>query len=109
MISLIIFLIFIGFYALYNSSKRAALNTSKIEVWLQKNLKISKVTAILLLSISLVLSIFENGFASGTLLWFILLMTLGSLTILLAPLKIMSYKTVLVVFTCILWIENFIF
>ena len=100
--------IFLGFYTLYSSSKRAALNNSKIDLWIQQRYKPLKLTGVFLLLIGLGLSILTEGFATGTFLWFIVLMTLGSLVILLTPLKLMNYKTLLVVFVCTLVIENFI-
>ncbi|WP_417444691.1 DUF3325 family protein [Joostella sp.] len=108
MIALASILIFIGFYCLYSGSKKATLNTSVIDNWFQKENENLKFVGPILLIAALVISVLEKGFASGIFLWFIILMTIGSLIVILSPLKILNYKTVLASFIFIVIIENFI-
>ncbi|MCX2679547.1 hypothetical protein OOZ15_06285 [Galbibacter sp. EGI 63066] len=108
MISIITLLIFTGFYALYSTSKRAVLNKAPLDLWLQQKGKFLKPIGIFLLCLAAVLIILDQGFASGLFFWFIILMTLGSLIVLLSPLKLFSYKTLLIVFLCLLTTEIFI-
>lgn len=75
-----------GFYALYNTSKKAVLQKDRVSVWLQANRGVSKSLGIFCLLISFVLLVIEQGIGTGILTGFILLMTVGSLIIILSPL-----------------------
>ena len=108
MISIISIILFLGFYTLYNTSKRAQLyDTFKIKKWFQKNELFGKIFGLTLLLISLILLINTNGITSGILIWFIMLMTIGSLIIIIAPFRIINYKTLLICFSAIFILEIF--
>ena len=88
MIVLLFLLVFLGFYASYSSSKRAKLNHTIIDRWLQDHTKISQPFGVLLLIAAFVLSAKLYGIGAGIFVAFILLMTIGSLIVVLSPLLI---------------------
>ncbi|WP_335966661.1 hypothetical protein [Galbibacter sp. PAP.153] len=108
MVATTILLMFMGFYALYSSSKRAVLNQSKFDLWLQEKYSPLKATGLLLITIALGVAILHKGFASGIFYWFIILMTLGSLIVLVSPLRVFNYKAIATTLICIVFIENFL-
>ncbi|MEL4308024.1 DUF3325 family protein [Joostella sp. CR20] len=108
MISFVILLVFFGFYAFYSTSKRAVLNNSKIDLWLQQKYSPLKLTGLLLLIISLGITILVKGFGAGTLLWIVILMTVGSLVVLITPLRTIHFKTLFVLFIFSVLVELFI-
>jgi hypothetical protein len=75
-----------GFYALYNTSNKAVLQKDRVSVWLQYNHGLAKVLGIFFLLASFALLVAEQGIGAGVLTGYILLMTVGSLIIILSPL-----------------------
>jgi hypothetical protein len=75
---------------LYSTSKRAELRKDSLSVWLQGHTLFSTIGGLLLLAASFVLLVIALGFAVGIFAAFILLMTTGSLIILLVPLTLKS-------------------
>jgi hypothetical protein len=75
-----------GFYALYNTSEKALLRKDRISIWLQRNRSLSKVVGIFCLLTSFALFAMEQGMGAGILTGFILLMTVGSMIIIVFPL-----------------------
>ena len=109
MISVTTLIMLLGFHALYNTSKRAPLyNTFKMEKWFQRNENSGKIIGITLLFIPFIILINIKGVASGILIWFIMLMMIGSLTIIIAPFRIINYKTLSILFLTVLILEIFI-
>ena len=81
-------LVFIGFYALYYTSKKAVLHyDNNFELWMKQNPKQSKNIGLLFLIGAYTFLVFSNALGTGTLIFFIQLMTIGSLVIILRPLK----------------------
>ena len=76
----------IGFYLLYNISKRANVREDRFSLWFQRHPVLSATLGLSLLIISFVVLIVEYGLGTGTLFGFTILMTIGSLVILLTPL-----------------------
>ncbi len=107
MTTLILILTFAGFYALYNTSSRAELPQGSIEIWM-RSLTILKPVGLVLLLVSLLLTGIYFGLAAGILYWFVIVSTIGSLIILLSPLKLMNYKMIILVFVGIFIAEIFI-
>ncbi|MDC6386417.1 hypothetical protein D2V93_04930 [Flagellimonas taeanensis] len=84
-------LIFIGFYLLYGTSQKMAMaGNLGLEKWIGGHARISKYSGSALLIISLGLSCLYWGAASGTFTYFVILMTIASLVVLLAPLRILN-------------------
>lgn len=83
---LLFLLVLIGFYSLYSTSKRAKLNNTKVDLWLQNHTKICRPFGILLLIVAFVLSAILYGIGAGIFVAFVLLMTIGSLIVVLSPL-----------------------
>ena len=95
MVSITIFIVFISFYLFYKTSKKTVKhNPKKLDEWIVKNNQFTKIIASILLLNSIIANIYLFGFASGFLFFFILLMTIGSLIIIVAPLKLIRYKSV---------------
>lgn len=110
MVSITIFIVFISFYFFYNTSKKTVKhNYNKLENWIDENIQLTKIIATILLIISLILNIYVFGFGAGSLLFFILFMTIGSLIIILTPLKLIRYKSALLLFIISLLFELIIF
>lgn len=112
MATLISFLTFAAFYLLYSTSKKmAAVSISKlgIEKWSCKKNKIAQIASLALMIFSLGLSCFYWGLGSGVFTFFILLMTVASLVILLAPLRLLNYRFLGVLFLCSILFETLLF
>ncbi|UGU15550.1 hypothetical protein LS482_17945 [Sinomicrobium kalidii] len=98
MTTLITVITFLGFYALYHTSKRALLFRSfKVEQWMQANRKRAGAGGLSLLAAALVLSVVHYGFGAGIFAFFVILMTLGSLVVILAPLRFVGYRALLLI------------
>jgi len=75
------------------------------EKWMQKNPKQTKITGLLLLLLAYSLWLFTQSLCCGTLMFFIQLMTIGSLIIILKPLKKINSKALLLLFLIIALLE----
>ncbi len=106
MVTLIAFLTFSGFYTAYYTSVKAALaGNSALENAIRNNPVVSRRTGLALLLAALILSVAYNGLGAGTFEFFVLLMTAASLIVLLAPLRIVTLRSALVVFAVSLLVE----
>lgn len=106
MITITSSILFLAFYALYYTSKRVPLSyTLSFEKWMQKNQKSTKISGIILLITAYFLWIYTTGLGVGTLLFAIELMTIGSLIILLKPLKFIGIKSLFFLFIIIEFFE----
>ncbi len=95
MVTCISLLVFVAFYLLYSTSKKmAGVGVMGFEKWVVDHHSASQYVGLALLIISLGLSIWLWGLGSGVFTFIILLMTVASLIILLAPLRLVSYKSV---------------
>lgn len=72
----------------------AGVGVMGFEKWIVDHHSESQYVGLALLIISLGLSIWLWGLGSGVFTFFILLMTVASLVVLLAPLRLLSYKSV---------------
>ncbi|MFB9051611.1 hypothetical protein ACFFVB_00840 [Formosa undariae] len=88
----------LGFYMLYSTSKRAPLT---LELGFQKkineNIKISKYSAGFLLLLSLILCVIDLGTGAGVFSFLVVLMTVGSLIVLVAPLRFIKLSTLIII------------
>jgi len=101
MISFTILLVIIGFYLLYTTSKKMdAPRLFGFENQLLQNKAVSKIIGLLLLILSCVLTVIVFGLGAGIFLFFINLMTVASLIVLLAPLKLFNAKILFIVMAC---------
>ncbi|MBC9795972.1 hypothetical protein [Sinomicrobium weinanense] len=106
MTTLITLISFLGFYAHYQASKKALLSrTLRVEQWMQANRKQSRVVGLLFLLMAVVLSVFYYGFGAGVFAFFVILMTVGSLIVLLAPLRFVGYRTLALILILALTFE----
>ncbi|MCV9928040.1 hypothetical protein OIU83_10275 [Flavobacterium sp. LS1R49] len=99
MITIASIFVFISFYTLYYTSKRAALSHDYgFEKWMQKNPKQTKITGLCLLLLAYSLWLFTTALGSATLLFLIQLMTISSLVIILTPLKVFNPRGIIILF-----------
>ncbi|MEO9511695.1 MAG: hypothetical protein ABJN84_13195 [Flavobacteriaceae bacterium] len=100
---------FIAFYLLYcTSAKMAVTDVSGMEKWVGNHKSLSKYIGLALLIISMCSSFWHWGLGSGAFSFFVLLMVIASLTVLLAPLRLLNYRFLVFFFTFFL-ITEFIF
>jgi hypothetical protein len=110
MVSLLALFVFIGFYFWYAGSERVKPDgVLGVESLIRKHSYIGKTVGTAFLILSCSLSVLYLGFGAGIFTFFILLMTLGSLIILLAPLGLLNYKTLLPVLALMLFVEIILF
>jgi hypothetical protein len=106
MITIASLIVFLAFYTLYYTSRRAVLSYDLgFEKWMQKNPKQTKITGLVLLLTAYGFWLFTQSLGCGTLLFFIQLMTLGSLIVILTPLKKISRLTLLSLFIIVAFLE----
>ncbi len=99
MATLISIITFSGFYLLYTASqKMVAVDNLGFEKWIGRHINFSKYSGLALLIVSLGLSCFHWGTGSGTFTFLIMLMTIASLIVLLAPLRILNRRFLTLVF-----------
>ncbi|KAF2339506.1 hypothetical protein [Flavobacterium tistrianum] len=96
MITIASLIVFLAFYTLYYTSKRAVLSYDLgFEKWMQRNPKQTKIVGLTLLLSAYAMWLFTQSLGCGTLMFFIQLMTVGSLIIILTPLKKINSKLLL--------------
>jgi hypothetical protein len=106
MITIASLIVFIAFYTLYYTSKRAVLSYDLgFEKWMQRNPKQTKITGLILLAAAYTMWLFTKSVCCGTLMFFIQLMTVGSLIIVLTPLKKVNNKALLALLVIIAILE----
>ena len=106
MITIASLIVFLAFYTLYYTSKKATLSYDLgFEKWMQNKPKQTKIIGLGLLTLAYSAWFFTYAFCCGTLLFFIQLMTIGSLIIILTPLKKINIKIVFLLFTIIAVLE----
>lgn len=97
MITIASLIVFLAFYTLYYTSKRAVLSYDLgFEKWMKKNPKQTKITGLALLVTAYAMWLFTQSLGCGTLMFLIQLMTIGSLIIILMPLKKVNSKALFV-------------
>lgn len=106
MITIASLIVFLAFYTLYYTSKRAALSYDLgFEKWMQKNPRQTKITGLLLLASAYSVWLFSQSLCCGTFMFFIQLMTIGSLIIILKPLKKVNSIALLLLFIIVALLE----
>ncbi|WP_281638107.1 hypothetical protein [Flavobacterium marginilacus] len=106
MITIAICVLFLAFYTLYYTSKRASLTyTFSFEKWMRNHPASTKIIGITLLLVAYILWIATFGLGSGTLFFFIALMTIGSLIVILKPLKIIKFEILILLLSLIAILE----
>ena len=106
MITIASLIVFLAFYTLYYTSKRATLSYDLgFEKWMKNNPKPTKITGLILLLLAYSMWLFTKSLCCGTLMFFIQLMTIGSLIIILAPLKKISRFAIMAIFILVAILE----
>ncbi|MFB9078310.1 hypothetical protein ACFFLS_16620 [Flavobacterium procerum] len=106
MITIASLIVFLAFYTLYYTSKRAVLSYDLgFEKWMKDNPKQTKRAGLALLLIAYAFWLYTKSLGCGTLMFFIQLMTIGSLIVILAPLKKINHKVVYALFLIAALIE----
>ena len=100
MITIASCILFLAFYSLYYTSKRVSLSYNiGFEKWMKKNPNQTKITGIMLLVTAYFVWISATAVVVGSLLFVIALMTIGSLIVVLKPLRIIPAKTIFFLFS----------
>jgi hypothetical protein len=108
--TLIVICCCLGFFMLYNTSKRAKLsNTGKIEKWLQQHPLKARQLGCSLIVISLILLIGKEGVSVGLFTALLLLMASASYIVAIAPFYYFRFRHVGVLALMSFLIELFIF
>lgn len=106
MITIATAILFLAFYAFYYTSKRATLSYHfGFEKWMRKNPNPTRIIGVSLLIVSYVLWLYIASVGSGTFVFIIELMTIASLIVILKPLKIIGFKSLLILFVVIEFLE----
>ncbi|WP_348798684.1 hypothetical protein [Flavobacterium adhaerens] len=106
MITLAIFILFVAFYALYYTSKKATLTYNhSIEKWMKNHPSQTKFFGVSLLIIAYLIWVATTAFGVGSLVFSIALMTIGSLIVILKPLEYITFKNIFLLFILIGIIE----
>jgi hypothetical protein len=106
MVSLSIILALVGFYMLYSTSKRAKLILQyNFQKWITKNPKKGKTIGLSLLIFSLLINILSVGFGSGIFSFLVIIMTMGSLVVLISPIRFFNISALLIIAIVCLGVE----
>lgn len=96
----------IGFEFFYQTSKKAQLHRPEmLATWLTQHEKPAKIYGAILLGIALSLSIYQFGVGSGIFAFLGILMLIGSLVVLISPLRIVKPTWVMVGIAILFLIE----
>ncbi len=106
MITLASLICFLGFYACYLTSSKSVPLEFRFGKWLQKNPNVSNSIGLCLFAISCILLIWNLGVGAGILTFFILLMAVGSMIIILNPLKIIGFRGMVFIVVLFLFFET---
>ncbi|MEH0157432.1 hypothetical protein V6R21_25185 [Limibacter armeniacum] len=109
MATLVIILTLAGFYFCYHTSKRATPpRTLLLEQWIHDSPKEGNIIGVTCLILSTALSIYSLGWFAGILSFTVMLMTFGSLIVVLSPIKVIGYKSVAALIALSFILENLI-
>lgn len=98
-LSLIVLLVFGGFYCLYASAvRKVAPNALGVEGLLLQYPSYGRMAGTAFLLVSLGILMYWEGMAAGIFIWSILMMTWGSLIVLLAPLGLIRIRSLIILF-----------
>ena len=98
-------LIFMGFFLAYNTSKRAQPVNGKVREWAKKHPKIANGIGVACLLAGLAFAVAAFGLGAGIFSYLVLLMLLGSLTVLVSPLHFFSLKGLVLLSVIALFME----
>ncbi|MBU2913260.1 MULTISPECIES: hypothetical protein [Reichenbachiella] len=106
MVTLTVILVAIGFYFFYQTSERAyPSRTLRVERWMYMKQQPAKSLGAICLITAIFPAIAHWGAVAGVLFFLVTLMTVGSLIVLLTPLRIIGYRSLAVVALVSLLIE----
>lgn len=108
MITVSVLLIFLGSFALYNTSKKAILQHNlTIEKWFQNNTSKAKIIGVFCLLIAFYCFVRQLSITSAIMFWLVAVMSIMSLLVVLYPLKQVSYRYLTILFVVLFLIECF--
>lgn len=105
MITLIVCLTALGFMLAYYTSKRAQIPRTPLADWSRKNGSKSNTMGVVFMILGLLGSIYQLGITSGIFSFLVILMTVGSLTVLVYPLHFIPKKVLVSIAILFLLIE----
>ncbi|WP_115899753.1 hypothetical protein [Tenacibaculum gallaicum] len=98
--------IFIGCYALYNTSEKALLiKNTLLQKWFHNNKRNTSIIGVITLLIGLLLSINFFGLSAGIITWIVTASIFLSLIILITPLRVVNYTFLTALFMLTFLIE----
>jgi len=101
---------FLGFYSLFNTSKKATLSHNySIQIWLQHHIRLARLIGLALIIVSLFIFISLDGIEACTFGFLVLLMALASAVVILSPLKLLKWIHLLFIVAFLLVSEFLIF
>lgn len=106
MMTVATFIIFTGFYVLYLSSEKIVVKSGAIRTIAVRNKKTASMVGCTGLALGFSAFCFHLGTGAGILAGFIALMTVASLIIIIAPLRLVSTMHILALFVISLVIEE---
>lgn len=96
----------VGFILNYLSSKRVILTSNTgLRAWAVANTSASRCLGLAALTLGLILHTMHLGLGSGVFSFLVILMTAGSLIVLLYPLNVFKFRALLLVFAISLSLE----
>ncbi|CAM1358432.1 conserved membrane hypothetical protein [Tenacibaculum litoreum] len=100
--------IFIGCYALYNTSEKAYVSDNfSLQKWFQSNNLFTQITGVTFLLTGLLLSISFFGLSAGVITWIVATSLFLSLIILITPLRVINHVSLTVLCMLTFLIEFF--
>lgn len=110
MIATALLIVFMGFYMFYFTSQRAMVTVPfGLKHWVKAHEKWSKTMSLTLFIMAYILLWVSYGFASGTLFLFIILMALGSLIIILNPIRMLKLNHIIAFYVLMLIFDIFLY
>lgn len=101
---------FVGFFMLYNTSRKAKLSTrGSFEKWLQQNKAFARATGLVLFVLPFVLLPVKDGVGVGMFTAFLLLMTAAALVVMIAPFHYLRLRHVAALIAASLLLEFLFF
>jgi hypothetical protein len=109
MISIAIFLVFMSFYMFLNTSKIGVKHVGfGFEFWIERHQNFGRLMASIIIAAAIFMYVYLFGLGSGILIFLITQMCLGSIIVLLTPLRLITRKIVLFVFVSCFCLETFL-
>lgn len=110
MYAIIVLFIFIAFFLLYNTSKKGKWGDKPVwAIYFEKQKRLSVAISAILMLLACIMLVYDNGIVSGIFSFMVIVMTMGSLIVLLFPFRYLSLRQTVLLFLLCLVFEQLIF